>query len=117
MEPQDVIIHSNKLSILPAMLFDRNLPQSFIGDQPGSATDTLAPATQQVLEIKSESDIRAATRNANRVWYIIYQRSLDEYKANGYPTPPDIEYLAAHYDLESEETWSGLRVLLYSKKP
>jgi hypothetical protein len=26
MEPEDVIIHSNKLSMLPAMLFDRDLP-------------------------------------------------------------------------------------------
>jgi len=116
MEPQDVIIHSNKLSMLPAMLLDRNLPQSFIGDQPGSATDTLAPATQQVLEIKSETDIQSATRNANRVWYIIYERSIEEYKAAGNSTPPDIQYLSSHYDLKSTENWDGLRVLLFTKK-
>ena len=115
-EPQDVIIHANKLSMLPALYFDRDLPQSFIGDPPGSAIDTLAPATQQVLGIKSETDIQSATKNAQRVWYIIYQRSIEEYKAGGNPTPPDIVYLDAHYDLESEETWNGLLVLLYTKK-
>jgi len=117
MEPQDIVIHSNKLSMLPAMLLDRQLPQSFIGDQPGSATDTLAPATQQVLEIKSETDIQSATRNAKRVWYIIYQRSIEEYKAGGNSTPPDMQYLASQYDLKSAESWDGLRVLLFTKKP
>jgi len=117
MEPGDVIVHSNKLSMLPAIFFDRNLSQSFIGDQPGSNTDTLAPATQQVLGIEAESDIQAATRNAKRVWYIIYQRSIDEYKANGFPTHPDLKYLDSLYDLKSDENWDGLRVFLYSKKP
>jgi Predicted membrane protein len=117
LEPGDVIVHSNKLSMLPAMIFDHNLPQSFIGDQPGSRTDTLASATQQVLGIKAESDIQSATRNSERVWYIIYQRSIDEYEANGFPIHPDIKYLDSQYDLKSEENWDGLRVLLYAKKP
>jgi mannosyltransferase len=116
MEPGDVIVHSNKLSMLPALLFDHNLPQSFIGDQPGSRTDTLASATQQVLGIKAESDIQSATRNSKRVWYIIYQRSIEEYEANGFPIHPDIKYLDAQYKLKSEENWDGLRVFLYSKK-
>ena len=117
MEPQDVIIHSNKLSMIPAMLFDRGLSQSFIGDQPGSSTDTLAPATQQVLNIKAEENIQSAARNAERVWYIIYQRSIVEYQAGGYPTHPDIQYLDSQYRLKSEEHWDGLQVLLYTKKP
>ncbi len=117
MEPQDVIVHSNKLSMLPAMIFDHNLPQSFIGDQPGSRTDTLASNAQQVLRIKADSDIQSATRNAERVWFIIYQRSIEEYEANGFPIHPDIKYLDAEYDLKSEENWDGLRVFLYSKNP
>ena len=117
MEPQDVVVHSNKLSVLPAILFDRKLSQSFIGDPPGSRTDSLASATQQVLGIKSESNIQSATRNAERVWYIIYERSIEEQKAIGSPTLPDLEYLDSQYDLKSEETWDGLRVLLYTKKP
>jgi mannosyltransferase len=117
MESEDVIVHSNKLSLLPAMLFDRDLPQSFIGDPPGSGTDTLAPATQQVLNIKAEENIQAATRNAERVWYIVYQRAIDEYQAGGYPTHPDIEYLDSQYNLILEESWDGLRVLLYTTEP
>ena len=114
---KDVIIHSNKLSILPAVLFDRNLSQSFIGDPPGSNTDTLAPVTQQVLNIKAEKNIQSAARNAKRIWYIIYQRALDEARARGYSTHPDLLYLDSHYRLKTEENWGGLRVFLYTKEP
>ena len=114
---QDMILHSNKLSVLPAILFDRKLPQSFIGDPPGSRTDTLASATQHVLGIKSESDIQSATDKAGRVWFVIYQRSIEEDQAGEPATHPDIEYLNSNFNLESEETWDGLRVLLYTKKP
>lgn len=114
---QDVIIHSNKLSLLPAIFFDRDLSQSFISDAPGSATDTLAPATRQILRVSAEKDIQTATGNAKRIWYIIYQRSIDEYQARGYATHPDIEYLDHQYTLDVKENWDGLLVFLYTKKP
>jgi mannosyltransferase len=117
METQDVIVHSNKLTMLPALLFDRDLSPLFIGDFPGSPSDTLAPATQEVLNIQAEEDIQSATSNANHVWYIIYQRAIDEFRARGYPTHPDIQYLNSHYTLESDETWDGLRVLQYTNQP
>jgi hypothetical protein len=117
MEPQDAIVHSNKLSMLPAILFDRDLPQTFIGDVSGSATDTLAPATQHILNIRAEKSIQTATENSSRVWYIIYRRAIDEHEAGGDPTHPDIEYLNSQYTLEFEENWGGLQVFLYTKKP
>jgi 4-amino-4-deoxy-L-arabinose transferase-like glycosyltransferase len=115
--PQDAIVHANKLSLLPALLFDRDLPQSFIGDPAGSRTDTLAPATQRVLKISAVSDIAAATFHAERVWYVIYQRAIEEVQAAGQPTYPDIEYLNSHFSLDREEDWDGLRVFLYTKQP
>lgn len=117
MQPQDVIVHSNKLSALPAILFDRALPQSFIGDPPGSRSDTLAPATQEVLGIRAKQDIQLATRNAQRVWYIIYQRSLHEYQESGQYTHPDLAYLASQFHLQSEERWDGLQLFLYTREP
>ena len=113
----DLIIHSNKLSMLPAMLFDRDLPQSFIGDEPGSSVDTLAAATQQVLNIQAEESIETATRNARQVCYIIYARSVAEYKAAGHRTHPDLEYLDSHYKLQSVENWDGLQVFFYTAAP
>lgn len=112
-KPQDVILHSNKLTLLPAMFYDRDLPQTFIGDIPGSQSDTLAPATQEVLGIHAEPDIQSATQNAERVWYIIYQRALDE--NDEHSTHPDIEYLNSQFTLKLQESWDGLEVYLYSK--
>lgn len=113
----DVIVHSSKFSMLPAMLFDRELPQSFVGDVQGSRTDTLAPATQEVLGIEAETDIQGATRGAGRVWYIIYQRALDEYRGSGAAVYPDIQYLDSKYHLVATERWNGVQVRLYSQQP
>jgi 4-amino-4-deoxy-L-arabinose transferase-like glycosyltransferase len=117
MESQDVIVHANKLTILPALLFDRDLPQSFIGDAPGSPADTLATATQEVLNIEAEKDIQSATQNAKRVWYIIYQRTFEELQDGGYSTYPDLQYLHSQYHLTSEESWNGVQVFLFTKEP
>jgi hypothetical protein len=115
--PQDVVIHSNKMTMLPAMLFDREFEQVFVGDVPGSGGDTLAPATQEVLRIKAEPDIQTATEDAERVWYVIYQRVIDEYDPKGNSPYPDFEYLNSHFVLQATETWDGLQVFLYVKKP
>jgi hypothetical protein len=116
-KPRDIIIHSNKLTLLPAIFYDPNLPQTFIADVKGSPSDTLAAATQEVLGIQAESDIQTATRNAERVWYIIYQRALEEYGTDEHPIHPDIEFLNSHYTLMFQESWDGLLVYLYSRQP
>lgn len=116
-QPQDVIVHSNKLSFLPAMFYDPNLSQTFIGDPPGSRSDTLATATQQVLGIRAQLDIQTATRDATRVWYIIYQRALEEYETHETSIHPDLEYLNSNYRIELQESWGGLQLYLYSRKP
>jgi len=114
--PDDLILHSNKLSMLPSMYFDRTLPQTFIGDPPGGATDTLALVTQQVLNIKAETTIASAVGDRERVWYIIYQQSIDEYIQAGKITHPDIEYLDARFFLESQDTWDELLVFQFTQK-
>jgi 4-amino-4-deoxy-L-arabinose transferase-like glycosyltransferase len=112
-----VIVHSNKLSMLPSRLFDRELSQSFIGDEPGSSTDTLAAATQAVLQVRAEESIETATKNAGQVWYIIFARSIAEYHAAGQRTHPDLEYLDSNYNLKSVENWDGLQVYFYTEAP
>ena len=113
MQPGDLILHSNKLSMLPAMYFDRDLPQTFIADPPGSGTDTFAPATQEVLHIEAEPDIKSAVSRAGRVWYIIYQQSIDEFIQAGKATHPDIEFLDSEFRLQTHETWDDVQILLF----
>jgi uncharacterized membrane protein len=112
----DLIVHSNKLSLLPAIYFDRSLPQVYIADAPGSPEDTLAPATQEVLGVSAKPNIQTAVGNASRVWYIIYQSSIEEYQSSGYAMHPDLEYLNSHYNLETKEVWDGLDVYLFVRK-
>ncbi len=69
----DLIVHSNKLSLLPAIYFDRSLPQVYIADTPGSPEDTLAPATQEVLGVSAKPNIQTAVSNAPRV--LVYHLS------------------------------------------
>ena len=116
-QPGDVIVHSNKLSLLPSIYFDRSLRLLYIADAPGSPQDTLAPATQAVLGVSAKPNIQTAVGNAPRVWYIIYQTSIEEFQSSGYATHPDLEFLNSHYDLETEEVWDELDVYLFARKP
>jgi mannosyltransferase len=113
----DVIIHSSKLSILPAFYFDPTLPQVFIADPPGGSTDTLSPATQKILGVKSEPDLVAATKGASRIWFIILTRSIEEFQSTGAATHPQLQYLELAYRLDLHETWGGDEIYLFSKYP
>jgi uncharacterized membrane protein len=113
----DVIIHSNKLSMLPAFYFDRTLPQVYISDIPGSSTDTLALSTQKILGINSESNLVLATKGASRIWFIILTRSIEEFTSAGAATHPQLQFLELTYKLDKHETWGGAEVYLFSKTP
>ena len=112
-QPGDVIVHSNKLSVLPALYFDRSLKQYFIADPPGGGTDTLAPATQQVLGLQSSASLETAVDGAKRVWFIIFQKSVDEAAQAGLDTHPHITWLEEHFWHASTETWGPILVYVY----
>jgi mannosyltransferase len=114
LEEGDVIIHSSKLSYLPSFYFDRSLPQGFIADPANSSVDTLSPVTQRILNVQSFEDIASGTISAPRVWFIIYQQSLDEFAQAG-KTHPQLEYLDQHFKLESVENWDDLKIYLYRR--
>ncbi|MDO9302589.1 MAG: hypothetical protein Q7T89_14475, partial [Anaerolineales bacterium] len=116
LEQGDVVIHSNKLTYLPSFYFDRELPQSYLVDSVGSSTDTLSPATRKILHLTAQENIEAATADANRVWFIIHQQSMDEFTAQGYKTHPQLECLAENFGLEKIEEWGNLRLYLYERR-
>lgn len=113
----EIILHSNKMTMLPAMLFDRPLEQEYIGDVPGSRADTLAAATQEVLGIQANPDIHSAARDAAGIWFVIFKRELDEYETQGKRAHPYMTYLNSNYLLESQEEWGGLQVFHFVKGP
>jgi hypothetical protein len=116
LESGDVIIHSNKLTYLPSFYFDRDLPQTYLIDSPGSSTDTLSPTTRKILHLTSQKNIETASMNAVHVWYIIHQQSIDEFKSQGFQTHPDIEYLNANFMLTSMEKLNDVMLYLYTRR-
>jgi 4-amino-4-deoxy-L-arabinose transferase-like glycosyltransferase len=115
LQPGDVIIHSNKLTLLPSLYYDRTLPQAFIADPPGSSSDTLAPATQAVLGIHASPSVSAAAGSARRIWFIIFQESLTEAAAASLSSPPPLAWLDSHYHRLGVETWGPILVYVYAR--
>ncbi len=113
---EDMIVHSNKLSYLPTFYYNTNLEQFYISDPKGSKTDTLAPATQTILNLKSLNDIKDIASSTKRIWYIIFQESINEYIDRGLNSHPDLEFLNKHYNLESIKEWGDIRIYLYTRK-
>lgn len=115
LETGDLVLHSSKLSYLPAFYFDYSLPQGFIIDPPNTNIDTLALATREILELTEFESIEKATENKTRIWFVIYQNSIDEYTVNENATHPHLEYLNKNFVLENTEKWGDIRVFLYRK--
>jgi hypothetical protein len=111
LRPGDVIVHSNKLSFLPAVYYDRALDQQFLADPLGSGTDTLAPATQEALGLVESASLETATEGAERVWFIIFRKSIEEAIEEGLITHPDILWLNNNFHDVYIETWGP--ILLY----
>jgi 4-amino-4-deoxy-L-arabinose transferase-like glycosyltransferase len=111
----DIIVHSNKLTALPALYFDRSISQHFIADLSGSATDTLAPATQQVLGIQASPTVEVATEGANRVFFIIFQKAIDEVTGTGLPAHPHVAWLDTHFRRQDVEDWGSIIVYVYER--
>lgn len=93
-KPDDRIVHSNKLSFFPMYYYDRGLPQAFVADPAGSGSDTLALPTQLALGLFASPDVRSATKNAPRVWFIIFDRAIQEYAPAQHP---HLTWLAQNY--------------------
>ena len=116
LEQGDVIIHSSKLTYLPSFYYDRENPQGYITDPRGSGSDTLSPATRKILDLTDYESMETASANATRIWFIIYQQSIDEFTTQGYKTHPHLEYLDTNFMLTSTETFDDVRLYIYTRR-
>lgn len=114
-KPGDVVIHSSKLTVLPALYYDPSLPQTFIADPPGSGEDTLAPATQLVLGLHPYASIDRIDKDTTRIWFIIFDQSIQEYQQAGFSTHHQLAWLTAHYSLLEMHHLGDLRIYLFIK--
>lgn len=115
LQPGDRVVHSNKLSYLPMFYFDPTLPMNYVTDVPGGSTDTLSVSTRRVLGLNAADDIRSALEGSDRVWFVIYQKSIDEYLEAGYETHADLIYLSQHYRLLGQSDFGGILLVEFEK--
>jgi 4-amino-4-deoxy-L-arabinose transferase-like glycosyltransferase len=112
----EAIIHSNKISALPASYYDPSIEHRYLADPPGSGSDTLAPATQQVLDLIAERSIETAAGRASGLWLVMFPREESDYQAQGYLMHPDLEWLDEHYRLEQTLDFGELRAYHYLRQ-
>ncbi|MEX2030315.1 MAG: glycosyltransferase family 39 protein [Anaerolineales bacterium] len=106
----EVILHSNKLSALPAVYYAPDLPHHYLADPPGSDSDTLALSTQMVLGWIADSDAAAATRGQAGVWFIQFRQERDDYAELGFAIPPALDWLQRNFESVSSLTLGDLEI-------
>ena len=122
-QDQEIVLHSNKITALPSHYYAKliietgqppngdsksMLEHRYLADPPGSGSDTLARATQQILGLFAEPEISAAVGDAAGVWFIVFPREELEYLANGFQAHPSLAWLSEHYSLDSVSTYGQL---------
>jgi 4-amino-4-deoxy-L-arabinose transferase-like glycosyltransferase len=128
LQDREVVLHSNKITALPSRYYaerihagaeteevadgTRNpgLEHRYLPDPPGSGSDTLAPATQEVLGFFAEPNLELAVSGTKGVWFIIFAREKLDYLAEGYRTHPSLEALSEQFTLESFSQYGELEV-------
>lgn len=113
--PADAIVHSNKLTYFPIRYYNRSLSQTFVADPPGSGSDTLAYPTQAALGEYAKPGIEAAAGSARRVWFVIFDRAILEYQAQGMETHPDLAWLESRYEAAGVRHFGDLAVYQFTK--
>ncbi len=108
----DVILHDNKLSYFPSKVYSPGLNSRFLADDPGSANDTLAAQTMKALDMEAYSNTENAIKGYQRVFYVVFMQTIDEYSiAGGHPV---ITYLAGKAGEPVRHEFGDLLILEYT---
>ncbi|MGD2251916.1 MAG: glycosyltransferase family 39 protein [Anaerolineales bacterium] len=114
-KPGDIILHSNKLTAIPSVYYEPGLDHKYLADPPFSGSDTLAPATQEVLELPASPDPQTAVGEAERVFFIMFEREPAEYQALGYAKHPHLQWLGRNYPSVEQSRWGELLLFVFAK--
>ncbi len=110
---ESLVLHDNKLSYFPCYFFAPDLRQAFLPDQPGSINDTLAAGTQAALGIFPEEGIAEAVEGINRVYFVTFETTLQNYEILDDSTYPTLDWLNSHYQLVNEQAYNDLLVFTF----
>jgi hypothetical protein len=114
-EEGDALVHDNKLSYFPMHFYQPELTQDFIADPPGSHNDTFAPDSQIAMGIFPVADLDSAVGNATHVWFIVFQRAIDEYASIGEPNHPQLTWLLERFGMADVRTYNDLLIYEFTR--
>jgi len=113
--PESAVVHDNKLSFFPMAIYAPLLEQSFLPDAPGSPNDTLAAATQQAIGLFPAAGIEEATEGAEAVYFVVFERAIEEYRAAGLEDHPILAWLRSHFHQEEVTPFGDLEVYVFTR--
>lgn len=116
LQPDDIVLHDNKLSYFPMRFFEPDLNQVFLPDQPGSANDTFALPSQQAMGIFPVENIEAAIEGKERVFFVVFDETIREYQQMGLAEHPLISELEEVGDQLRQLRFGDLRVIEFNLK-
>ena len=114
-KPGDLVIHDNKLSFLPSHYYAPDLEQLFLADEPGSPNDTFAFASQQAMGLYPQPNLDQAVDGAKRVFFIVFETTLQEYQQSGSMDHPQLAWLKQHFQLVGNASYNDLNVYEFSR--
>jgi hypothetical protein len=94
-----LVLHDNKLSFFPMVIYKPALTQRFLADIPGSHNDTLALQTQKAILLEAYPTTEQAVNGYKKVFFVTLQKTESEYKQMGYAEHPRISELNQTYQL------------------
>ena len=115
-QPDDVIIHQDKLSGLASMYYAPDLMQRYIRDEPGAPDDTLSLPAQTTLNFVADQCVQIAARDAQRVWWVVIEPSAAQYALIQELFADQIVWLNTSFSTSQEWVYNDLHVTLYSDR-
>ena len=112
--PDDVVVHTNKLTYFPMRVYDPDLAGVFLADPPGSPQDTLALPTQEALGIFATPAITSAAGTAQHLWLVYFPREVEEARAVGMEHPA-LTWLQGRFVEVDREQFADLVVAHYRR--
>ncbi len=115
MQPGDRLIHDNKLSAFPFLVYAPDIEQEFIADEAGSHNDTLAYASQEAMQRFPAANIGLAADGAERVYFVVFMQAIEEYAVLQGRAHPQLAWLEAHYQQTAVKVFNDLEVYRFER--
>jgi 4-amino-4-deoxy-L-arabinose transferase-like glycosyltransferase len=109
-EPDDAVVHTNKLTFFPMHVYAPDLAGEFLADRPGSPEDTLALPTQEALDIFATPTVAEAVEAAERVWLVYFTEEMEQMDQH-----PALTLEGRFVEVE-QERFNDLIVALYRRE-